>query len=930
MSLLSVNTLYNATTPFLTRPESDSKRWFISQLNLLQNGQSVNPFPGTPEIGQDLTQYQTLTGDSVLQINIYQLLLKVLEGVAAGTTAAVPTVTVLRQTAGSTLIPDQIINTLGYYAIGDLGQGSYYYDATDHISPDNGGSVIIGSDGARFKLLISGNRLDIRQWGAVGDDGVSVALDNAAFQNAITYMASIGGKAYLFVPYGKFHITQTLGFAARMVIEGVSAGSKSYDPSVPKSEITMDADNVPIIQCADGVSFTSLKRLALRYKNPQPSANTNAACINLKGIFNIIDEVYMARGAYGVYNNGTYSFQNNFNAVWVGSFSISGLYELFASTMSTYTDLYIQNGQDKTAGATQSITSFTHAGDVASITVPAVPDGLMVNGFFNVKGVNDAVNGNSFWNTTFVCTSITGAGPYVLQCTSFTASAPSVPTLVNATVGVDQGIAVGPALFIQSGEAAIVGLDVEQMILTGGIAVKFSGAQNITIQGFHLEAVFLQSGANAYWIYNDGAKICEINGLGFITSGVQFGFINWLVFNNQTDANTHIQGFYTRDIAATGSQFYWGGVGNANDPIPLFDRPSQGSNSRANCVTGPTDFSNVNTAMTMAYNSNAVSYPVTFNGNVTVSSLTGSAVFEWIRTAGGKSVSIDYNATMGMVEFLHAGSNGLLVNGPQNFTVTTNSTLNTNKAGVYNGISYGNLLVPGLAFATSNTANQITYGGINGGYELATQHIWRVASTIGITALPVTDAMTLTNSGQLLININQGSNSARAMLEGQSTNKGALLFPMSTANRDAIVAPPTGLEVFVSSGNDSNGAAVLGKSWYDGTRWISAPQRGQVTISAIGNNFNIAAVAVVPCDIFFIQLQATNVLVWSGLYAGFRCFIRFRQDGTGGRTITLPANSLTPGGSLGLSAGVNAVDLVEAVSYDGTSVIFTVIAKNVS
>lgn len=56
----------------------------------------------------------------------------------------------------------------GYYGSGDGGGGAYYLDASDTISTDNGGTVIVGADGGRWKLLHDG-RVTIKQFGAKAD-----------------------------------------------------------------------------------------------------------------------------------------------------------------------------------------------------------------------------------------------------------------------------------------------------------------------------------------------------------------------------------------------------------------------------------------------------------------------------------------------------------------------------------------------------------------------------------------------------------------------------------------------------------------------------------------------------------------------------------------------------------------------------------------
>ena len=60
----------------------------------------------------------------------------------------------------------------GYYAQGDGGGGAYWYDSADVVSADNGGSVIVAADGARWKLLNT-SAIDVRQFGAKCD-GITV------------------------------------------------------------------------------------------------------------------------------------------------------------------------------------------------------------------------------------------------------------------------------------------------------------------------------------------------------------------------------------------------------------------------------------------------------------------------------------------------------------------------------------------------------------------------------------------------------------------------------------------------------------------------------------------------------------------------------------------------------------------------------------
>lgn len=92
----------------------------------------------------------------------------------------VNTISALRLLVGAR---NQRATTLGYYARGDGGASQYYLDSSDTTSADNGGSVIVGADGSRWKLVISGV-VNVLQFGARGDGSTN---DDAAFQAALTY-----------------------------------------------------------------------------------------------------------------------------------------------------------------------------------------------------------------------------------------------------------------------------------------------------------------------------------------------------------------------------------------------------------------------------------------------------------------------------------------------------------------------------------------------------------------------------------------------------------------------------------------------------------------------------------------------------------------------------------------------------------------------
>lgn len=101
--------------------------------------------------------------------------------------------------------------TTGYYAAGDGGSSIYWYDSTDVASADNGGTVIVATDGGRWKLQVVG-KISIKQFGAKGDN---IADDTATIQAAITAVSA--SKAGLYAPGtpNGYKITAPLVFNAR-------------------------------------------------------------------------------------------------------------------------------------------------------------------------------------------------------------------------------------------------------------------------------------------------------------------------------------------------------------------------------------------------------------------------------------------------------------------------------------------------------------------------------------------------------------------------------------------------------------------------------------------------------------------------------------------------------------------------------------------
>lgn len=92
------------------------------------------------------------------------------------------------------------VNVLGYYASGDGGGGTFYYDGASSAT-DNGGTVIAPNAGAGRWLRIYSGEVNIRWFGAKGDN---VTDDTAAIQ------AALGLKVSAYIPKGRYIITAPL------------------------------------------------------------------------------------------------------------------------------------------------------------------------------------------------------------------------------------------------------------------------------------------------------------------------------------------------------------------------------------------------------------------------------------------------------------------------------------------------------------------------------------------------------------------------------------------------------------------------------------------------------------------------------------------------------------------------------------------------
>lgn len=116
-------------------------------------------------------------------------------------------------------IDGQIISISGYYTVGDGGGGSFYWDSSSSTA-DNGGTVIKPTAvGGAGRWIALGNYLDVRRFGAKGDD---ISDDTSAIQAAATAAAG----SIIFFPEGDFLISAAIRASENTTFMGCGYGSR--------------------------------------------------------------------------------------------------------------------------------------------------------------------------------------------------------------------------------------------------------------------------------------------------------------------------------------------------------------------------------------------------------------------------------------------------------------------------------------------------------------------------------------------------------------------------------------------------------------------------------------------------------------------------------------------------------------------------------
>ena len=127
------------------------------------------------------------------------------------------------------------VQTLGYYAAADGGGSLYRLDLTDTSSSDNGGTVIVATDGGRWKMIV-GAAMDIRQFGVRFDNLTSSATANSSQWASALY--ALPGATFCTPVFGTCYISSPLnliGWFGRII--GASMTGTVIKASAPMYQV---------------------------------------------------------------------------------------------------------------------------------------------------------------------------------------------------------------------------------------------------------------------------------------------------------------------------------------------------------------------------------------------------------------------------------------------------------------------------------------------------------------------------------------------------------------------------------------------------------------------------------------------------------------------------------------------------------------------
>lgn len=204
-------------------------------------------------------------------------------------------------------VPDgSMIFTRGYYTAGDGGHALYRYSSTSS-SADNGGTVIAPTTGSGRYLLQFDRVINVRQFGAKGDNTTD---DTAALAAAVT--TSEDGTYPIYVPRGTYLITSTLNLNGNFLLYGDCQGQGAASIYTGSGSAIRYAGAGIGIQVNNGTN-----------KQTQQFAIRNLSVIGYAT--DLVTKTGAIGIAFGVASGTFLSCQGSVSDVWVCGFTTTGI-----------------------------------------------------------------------------------------------------------------------------------------------------------------------------------------------------------------------------------------------------------------------------------------------------------------------------------------------------------------------------------------------------------------------------------------------------------------------------------------------------------------------------------------------------------------------------------------------------------------------------
>ena len=202
---------------------------------------------------------------------------------------SVATIAALRALDVSNLANGTVITVAGYYTAGDGGGGEFRIDTADAATADDGGSVIATGSGARAKAIFSDSKINIRRYGAKGDNSTN---DGPAIQAAIDF-AVANRVADVFVPEGTFVTAQTIQHKAPCNLIGTGTVYTARDSRVV-GDSAYGAAGKSCIKLANGANVPLINVNTEGRANQVTGSTTDDGVVVNKGIHGgIIDGILL-------------------------------------------------------------------------------------------------------------------------------------------------------------------------------------------------------------------------------------------------------------------------------------------------------------------------------------------------------------------------------------------------------------------------------------------------------------------------------------------------------------------------------------------------------------------------------------------------------------------------------------------------------------